>query len=103
MSIRVLRLPSTSGSMGVFSPRAQQGDCMPGLSNRHVGLIAIVFVVGLALGSIAHAQVVTTGPSSATASWTIRVNGDIRWQQVTPAGALLVSTDGALVSVDVER
>lgn len=36
-------------------------------------------------------------------TWTLRLNGDIRWQQVTPAGALLVSTDGALAAVDIER
>jgi outer membrane protein assembly factor BamB len=31
------------------------------------------------------------------------VKGDIRWQQVTPMGALLVSTDVALSAVDIER
>jgi outer membrane protein assembly factor BamB len=35
--------------------------------------------------------------------WTLRLPGEIRWQQVTPAGALLVSTDGALAAVDIER
>jgi outer membrane protein assembly factor BamB len=42
-------------------------------------------------------------PAGATPAWTVRLNGDIRWQQVTPAGALLVSTDGALIGVDIER
>ena len=42
-------------------------------------------------------------PSGATAAWTLKMKGDIRWQQVTPAGALLVSTDGALSGVDIER
>ena len=42
-------------------------------------------------------------PAGATPAWTVRLNGDIRWQQVTPAGALLVSTDGALAGVDIER
>ena len=37
------------------------------------------------------------------AAWTLHFNGDIRWQQITPAGALLVSSDGALAGVDVER
>src|SRR5882672_7170156 len=36
-------------------------------------------------------------------SWTLHFNGDIRWQQITPAGALLVSSDGGLAGVDVER
>jgi len=29
--------------------------------------------------------------------------GPIRWQQVTPAGALLVSTDAGLAAVDMDR
>lgn len=50
-----------------------------------------------------NAQAVAPAPSVASAVWTIKVNGDIRWQQVTPAGALLVSTDRALAGVDIER
>ena len=42
-------------------------------------------------------------PAGATPIWTARFSGDVRWQQVTPAGALLVSTDGALAAVDIER
>ena len=42
-------------------------------------------------------------PAGSVAAWTVRLGGDIRWQQVTPAGALLVSTDGALAGVDIER
>ena len=36
-------------------------------------------------------------------SWTLHFTGDVRWQQITPAGALLVSTDAALAGVDIER
>ena len=36
-------------------------------------------------------------------SWTLHFTGDLRWQQITPAGALLVSTDAALAGVDIER
>lgn len=36
-------------------------------------------------------------------SWTLHFNGDLRWQQITAAGALLVSTDAALAGVDIER
>src|SRR2546425_8839344 len=43
------------------------------------------------------------GASGATAAWTLKLTGDIRWQQVTPAGALLVSTDAALAGVDIDR
>ena len=46
---------------------------------------------------------VQAAPSGATATWTLKVKGDIRWQQVTPMGALLVSTDAALAAVDIER
>src|SRR5436189_3042818 len=51
----------------------------------------------------------TTAPAplqpsvGSVASWTLHFPGDLRWQQITPAGALLVSTDAALVGVDVER
>src|SRR5690349_23260 len=42
-------------------------------------------------------------PSATVAAWTVHLPGDVRWQQVTPAGALLVSTDGALTGIDIER
>src|SRR5438067_13859031 len=45
----------------------------------------------------------TPAPAGATPVWTARFSGDIRWQQITPAGPLLVSTDGALAAVDIER
>ncbi|HEU5320109.1 MAG TPA: PQQ-binding-like beta-propeller repeat protein, partial [Methylomirabilota bacterium] len=41
--------------------------------------------------------------AGANAAWTLALRGDIRWQQVTPAGALLVSTDAGLLAVDIER
>ncbi len=50
-----------------------------------------------------HAPAVAPAPSGATPVWTLKMRGDIRWQQVTPAGALLVSTDAALAAVDVEH
>jgi len=49
------------------------------------------------------AQATATAPIGTVPAWTVRLSGDIRWQQVTPAGALLVSTDGALVGVDIEK
>jgi len=42
-------------------------------------------------------------PPGSVAAWTVHVTGDIRWQQVTPAGALLVSTDAALIGIDIDR
>src|SRR6266513_410891 len=51
----------------------------------------------------AHTQPAAPARSGATAAWTLQLKGDIRWQQVTPAGALLVSTDAELAGVDIER
>ena len=51
----------------------------------------------------ADAQTAASGHSGATAAWTLKLKGDICWQQVTPVGALLVSTDAALASVDIDR
>src|SRR5260370_34752226 len=49
-----------------------------------------------------YAQTAARATSGATAAWTLKVRGEIRWQQVTPMGALLVSTDAALAAVDIE-
>src|SRR3989442_1268696 len=64
--------------------------------------LSLVIAVHTAAGAQGAAPTQTT-PSGATAAWTLRMKGDIRWQQVTPAGALLVSTDAALSGVDIER
>jgi outer membrane protein assembly factor BamB len=52
---------------------------------------------------MALALLVALLQTSSVAAWTLHFNGEIRWQQITPAGALLVSSDGALAGVDVER
>src|SRR5215468_10778261 len=66
---------------------------------RCVVLIAIGIVFS---GSICtHADSAKT--SAATPAWTVKMSGDIRWQQITPAGALLVATDSSLAGVDIER
>src|SRR5256712_5455269 len=64
--------------------------------------LSLIIAVHTAAGAQGAAPTQTT-PSGATAAWTLRMKGDIRWQQVTPAGALLVSTDAALSGVDIER
>lgn len=53
-------------------------------------------------GASVHAQSATPARVGTTAAWTIRMKGDIRWQQVTPAGVLLVSTDAELAGVDID-
>src|SRR5881392_2056166 len=50
-----------------------------------------------------NAQRAAPAPSGATAARTLKLKGDILWQQATPMGALLVSTDAALSAVDIER
>ena len=45
----------------------------------------------------------TRPPAGSVPSWTLHFTGELRWQQITAAGALLVSTDAALAGVDVER
>lgn len=72
----------------------------------------LVLFAMAAFSSAARAQTVAPAstraaspPSSdrATVAWTLKTRQDIRWQQVTAAGTLLVSTDGALVAIDIER
>src|SRR2546428_9763739 len=53
--------------------------------------LSLVIAVHTAAGAQGAAPTQTT-PSGATAAWTLRMKGDIRWQQVTPAGALPLST-----------
>jgi outer membrane protein assembly factor BamB len=57
----------------------------------------------LPLAFLVVVQTLGQAPAGATAAWTLKMKGNVRWQQVTPAGALLVSTDGALSGVDMER
>ena len=57
----------------------------------------------VAFSTIAQAQAPAPASAGATAAWTLKTKGPIRWQQVTPAGALLVSTDAGLAAVDIER
>src|SRR5688572_4082657 len=54
------------------------------------------------LATIATAQA-QAPVRSGTQAWTVQLKGDIRWQQVTPAGALLVSTDASLAGIDIDR
>ncbi len=51
----------------------------------------------------ASAPAPNQAPAGSVAAWTLHFPGDLKWQQITPAGALLVSTDGALAGVDIER
>src|SRR6266550_1615254 len=65
-------------------------------------LVIAVHTAALAQTAAAPARP-PAGPTGTTAAWTLKLTGDVRWQQVTPAGALLVSTDAALAGVDIDR
>lgn len=73
---------------------------MMGFSGPRIAHTAVLFAMAAFVASQAHA--VAAEPSVSTPAWTVKMNGGIRWQQVTPAGALLVSTDGALAAIDIE-
>ncbi|HKW74690.1 MAG TPA: PQQ-binding-like beta-propeller repeat protein [Terriglobales bacterium] len=61
--------------------------------------VVLFFGAAVALAAIAPGQ--TPAPLASKPAWTVKLNGEIRWQQMTPAGALLVSTDTALSGVDI--
>ena len=67
-----------------------------------LGPVSALLSSGISSEPQLHAQTAALVPSGATAAWTLKVRGEIRWQQVTPMGALLVSTDAALAAVDIE-
>jgi hypothetical protein len=64
-------------------------------------LVALALVAPVYTSS--HAQTAVPVSTSSAAVWTLKMKEDIRWQQVTPAGTLLLSTDRSLAGVDIER
>jgi len=66
-------------------------------------LLPVLLLASSLLVQTPTAQTPAAPAAGATPVWTARFSGDVRWQQVTPAGVLLVSTDGALAAVDIER
>jgi hypothetical protein len=70
-------------------------------------------LLGLALATTSSGAAQTVAPaaaratagasSRATVAWTLKMKQDIRWQQVTPAGTLLIATDAALMGIDIDR
>src|SRR2546423_15719430 len=65
-------------------------------------LVIVAHTAALAQTAAAPARP-PAGPTGTTAAWTLKLTGDVRWQQVTPAGALLGSTDAALARGDIDR
>src|SRR2546425_6369464 len=64
-------------------------------------LVMVVHTAALAQTAAAPARP-PAGPTGTTAAWTLKLTGDVRWQQVTPAGALLVSAHGAVTRDDID-
>src|SRR6266702_2610670 len=94
------------GYVGRPSTAVHRGIAMAvRFARRTLVVPALVIVVhAAALAQTAAAPVrPPAGPTGTTAAWTLKLTGDVRWQQVTPAGALLVSTDAALAGVDIDR
>src|SRR5215510_9993651 len=112
MSLRVLPRESTSGNIGLISrsPTSTQESPMIASSIRRVCLIVLLVNLFIAFGPAApsHAQTkaanatAAANANTAAAAWSVKVNGGIRWQQITPAGALLVATDSSLAGVDID-
>src|SRR5215213_10538021 len=70
-------------------------------------LLLVSLLTGSAQGqtvtSAAARVVVPPAPGKANPVWTLKLKQDLRWQQVTPAGTLLISTDDALTGIDIDR
>jgi hypothetical protein len=80
-------------------PAQLLGTCLP------LGFIALIqgTAYGQTVTPISAHRASPPGPDRSAPAWTLKTKQDIRWQQVTPAGTLLVSTDGSLSAVDIER
>jgi len=65
-------------------------------------LLPLALVVVLCTAAHAQATPPAAGPAGAIPAWMVKVQGDIAWQQVTPGGVLLGSTDRELAGVDID-
>ncbi len=66
-------------------------------------LLVLVTAADAQTAAPVSTSTVTAGSGRATVAWTLKMKQDIRWQQVTSAGTLLISTDAALMGIDTER
>jgi hypothetical protein len=80
------------------------------LNVRRICLVILLIALYVFFALNAKAQTKSAAPATsassaatATTAWTVKLSGGIRWQQITPAGALLVATDGSLAGVDIEH
>src|SRR5260370_39619804 len=65
-------------------------------------LVIVVHTAALAQTAAAPARP-PAAPTGTTAAWTLKLTGDVRWQQVTPAGAAAVSAHAAARRGGIER
>src|SRR3989440_11363531 len=87
-------LARQAGMGGYVGPHRRPS--MAGLARRALFVLSFIFPAHI----VAQTQKPVVGSAAA---WTVRLNGDVRWQQIPPAGAVLVSTDAALAGVDIDR
>lgn len=67
-------------------------------------LLPLALTVALHTSALAQGKptIQPPAPGGAIPAWMVQVPGNIVWQQVTPAGVLLVSTDRELAGVDID-
>src|SRR5256885_17021842 len=87
-------LARQAGMGGYVGPHRRPS--MAGLARRALFVLSFIFPAHI----VAQTQKPVVGSAAA---WTVRLNRDVRWQQVTPAGGVVVSTEGALSGVGLAR
>jgi len=75
---------------------------MPALFARSALAAASLLALNVGFAASSARAQAAPQPVSATPAWTLKLDAGIRWQQVTPAGTLLVATDRSLVGIDTE-
>src|SRR5258706_9226777 len=64
--------------------------------------LALVVVLHTAAQSQGTPTIQLRPPGGSVPAWMVQVQGNIAWQQVTPAGVLLVGTDRELAGIDID-
>src|SRR2546422_9623221 len=65
-------------------------------------LVIVVHTAALAQTAAAPARS-PAGPTGTTAAWTLKLTGDVRWQQVAPAGGPLRAAQAAVAGGDIDH
>src|SRR5215213_544658 len=92
--------------------RSRSSARHPGGKSMSTVLVRSTLLFSALVAGQAQAQTVAPATTRAAAAavsargtpaWTLKTKEEIRWQQVTPAGPLLISTDRSLMGIDIER